>query len=161
VFTLRWDEASGAFDDRAMTEFLDREEQPREVLDVSDHFFVHEQRPTWALLVRYRDVPRPGDRRPEHDPRRDHRTDLDARGRATFDQLRAWRGQTARREGLPPYLICTNRQLAEVATRRPATLAELGEIPGLGESKVARFGAELLVLVAAVSGASAPEPAGD
>jgi hypothetical protein len=29
VFTLRWDEATGAFDDRAMTEFLDREDQPR------------------------------------------------------------------------------------------------------------------------------------
>ncbi len=44
VFTLGWDDAAGKFDDREFRAFLD-EEPGRDVLEVSDHFFVHDKRP--------------------------------------------------------------------------------------------------------------------
>jgi len=37
------------------------------------------------------------------------------------NRLRDWWGQRAKAEGLPPSVICNNRQLAEVVKRRPVT----------------------------------------
>jgi ribonuclease D len=76
---------------------------------------------------------------------------------ARFDdaELRSWRGRTAKREGMPPYLICNNRQLAALAARRPDCVAALREIEGLGEAKAERWGEEILKLIAAAPDASA------
>ena len=37
-----------------------------------------------------------------------------------FQALRDWRNERSRREGIPPYLICTNKQTAEMVARRVA-----------------------------------------
>jgi superfamily II DNA helicase RecQ len=155
VITLRLDDATGAFDDGALRAFVEDEDRPREVLEVSEHFFVHERRPVWALLLSYRDVPRPGDKRDE--TRKDWRVDLDGEAQAIFDEIRRWRAQACKREGLPPYLICTNRQMAEIARSRPSTAAGLLSIHGLGEAKVKRWGEEVLAVVRAATDAGPSE----
>ncbi len=148
VFTLRLDPAGGEFDDDAMTAFL----AERQVLSVSKHFFVHEQTPTWALLVSYRDGP---DRRPVVAGRRttggsarpDPRVDLSAEETAVYDAVRRWRAARAQREGRPPYVLLTNRQIAAVVRQRPASLAQLREVEGIGAAKSQTFGEELLALL--------------
>ncbi len=65
-----------------------------------------------------------------------------------WDALRAWRLDEARRQELPPYVIFHDATLIEVARRRPATLAALAEIPGIGRSKLDRYGAALLAVAA-------------
>lgn len=52
-------------------------------------------------------------------------------------------------EGITPYVLLTNRQLAEVARRRPTTLTALREVGGIGEAKAGRFGTDLLAVVVA------------
>jgi len=42
------------------------------------------------------------------------------------------RGKRARREGRPPYALFANRQVFDLTRTRPATLAELLEIDGIG-----------------------------
>jgi hypothetical protein len=125
VFTLPFDEATGGFDDRALVEFLSDDDQPRDAIEIAEHFFVHDRRPIWALLVSYRDLPRPGMRPPETDGRKDWRLDLDARDRAVFDALRAWRGSTARREGTRR----TRNKKQETGNRQLATGNENTEGP--------------------------------
>jgi ATP-dependent DNA helicase RecQ len=66
-----------------------------------------------------------------------------------FDRLRNWRGQTAREQGVPAYVILHDRTLNELATRRPRSAEDLLDIPGIGEAKAARYGAVLLELLAA------------
>jgi ATP-dependent DNA helicase RecQ len=61
-----------------------------------------------------------------------------------FEQLRAWRGAAAREQGVPAYVIFHDATLREIATRRPRTLAELGQISGIGEAKLARHGQAVL-----------------
>ncbi len=65
-----------------------------------------------------------------------------------FDRLRNWRGQTAREQGVPAYVILHDRTLNELATRRPQSADDLLDIPGIGEAKAARYGAALLELLA-------------
>ncbi len=72
---------------------------------------------------------------------------LDPAADALWQRLRAWRLDEARRQELPPYVIFHDATLIEVARRRPASLAALGDIPGIGRSKLDRYGAAVLGVV--------------
>ena len=65
-----------------------------------------------------------------------------------FLSLRAWRRETANEKGVPAYVILHDATLREIAARRPATLAELGEISGLGTKKLEAYGEAVLGVVA-------------
>jgi ATP-dependent DNA helicase RecQ len=59
-----------------------------------------------------------------------------------FDRLRGVRLDLARRRGVPPYVICHDRTLAEIAMRRPTTMADMG--PARLTTSGARFLAAVL-----------------
>jgi ATP-dependent DNA helicase RecQ len=65
-----------------------------------------------------------------------------------FETLRAWRRDEAQRQQLPPYVIFHDTVLREIARARPATRAALAAIPGLGKSKLDRYAAALLAIIA-------------
>src|SRR5258708_7997555 len=65
--------------------------------------------------------------------------------------LRAWRLDGARRQELPPYVIFHDTTLIEVARRRPASLEALADIPGIGRSKLDRYGTALLAITGAAT----------
>jgi len=69
-----------------------------------------------------------------------------------FEQLRAWRGAAAKEQGVPAYVIFHDATLREIATRRPTSLAELGQISGIGEAKLARHGQAVLDALAEIPG---------
>jgi ATP-dependent DNA helicase RecQ len=64
-----------------------------------------------------------------------------------FDALRAERAALAKSQGVPPYVVFHDSTLRAMATERPRTMAELGTIPGIGESKLKRYGAEFLAVL--------------
>ncbi|WP_218038251.1 DNA helicase RecQ [Acrocarpospora pleiomorpha] len=71
-------------------------------------------------------------------------SDLSESAQAIFENLRTWRGTTAKEQGLPAYIIFHDATLREIATRTPTTLTELGQISGIGENKLAKYGQEVL-----------------
>ncbi len=71
-----------------------------------------------------------------------------------FNSLRDWRTRTARKDGVPPYVICTNRQLAELAKMRPESAAGLMKIEGIGRNKAAKYGEEIVRIVSATAQAA-------
>jgi ATP-dependent DNA helicase RecQ len=73
---------------------------------------------------------------------------LDPAADALWQKLRAWRLDEARRQELPPYVIFHDATMIEVARRRPASLAALADIPGIGRSKLDRYGAAVLAVIA-------------
>lgn len=58
--------------------------------------------------------------------------------------LKSWRLELANTQRVPAYMICADRTLEHLARVRPETLEALAEIYGLGESKIKKFGEELL-----------------
>jgi ATP-dependent DNA helicase RecQ len=62
----------------------------------------------------------------------------------TVDRLRRWRLETARAAGLPAYVIFHDSTLNAIATARPATLGDLLRVTGVGESKLRKYGEEVL-----------------
>ncbi len=68
--------------------------------------------------------------------------------RQLYETLRQLRLELASAAKVPPYVICHDRTLAELASRRPQAIADLHDITGLGAAKIARFGEELLKVIA-------------
>ncbi len=69
-----------------------------------------------------------------------------------FEALRAWRSAEAKTQSVPPYVIFHDTVLREVAAVRPSSLDELGEIKGVGASKLQRYGDGVLNVIRADSG---------
>lgn len=74
--------------------------------------------------------------------------DLPSEAKPLFERLRAWRGATAKEQGVPAYVVFHDATLKEIATRLPTTLADLGTISGIGENKLAKYGESVLEVVA-------------
>jgi ATP-dependent DNA helicase RecQ len=70
--------------------------------------------------------------------------ELSAAAAAIFEQLRAWRAATAKEQGVPAYVIFHDSTLRQIAAEPPATLAQLGTVSGVGETKLARYGQQIL-----------------
>jgi ATP-dependent DNA helicase RecQ len=101
--------------------------------------------------VQFRLDPAAGGRRKTRRPAA--KVTLAADADALWQALRAWRLEESRRQELPPYVIFHDATLIEVAHRRPTTLVDLAAIPGVGRSKLERYGAAVIAVVAACPGA--------
>ena len=64
-----------------------------------------------------------------------------------FAQLRDLRKQLAQTEGVPVYAVFSNDQLARMVVDRATTKAALEKIDGIGEARVAKYGARFLELL--------------
>jgi len=76
-----------------------------------------------------------------------------------FEALRAWRRDTAKEAGVPPYVIFHDSTLREVIAARPSSLSALAHIEGVGETKLARYGEGLLRALHAAQEAEHATPA--
>ncbi|MGG5260060.1 ATP-dependent DNA helicase UvrD2 [Phycicoccus avicenniae] len=64
-----------------------------------------------------------------------------------FEELRAWRLETARELDVPAFVVFTDATLTAIAEREPADTRELSRITGVGPAKLERFGAPVLEIV--------------
>jgi ATP-dependent DNA helicase RecQ len=60
------------------------------------------------------------------------------------EYMREWRRTTAKEQGTPAYVVLHDTSLDEICRTRPASIAELLSITGIGERKAALYGQEIL-----------------
>lgn len=104
----------------------------------------------WAVCVQWAptaDPEAPRARAPGERKGVDYKELLSEADFGLYSTLRLWRGAVAKAEGSAGYLPLNNEQLAQVAKRRPVSLAALEAIDGIGPSKRDKYGAALLALV--------------
>jgi len=104
--------------------------------------------------IRMREATKPArrskeDRRAARDGRAGAQAGFKGEDAKLFEALRSWRRDTAQTAGVPPYVIFHDATLAAIVTAKPATLAALGKVSGIGEAKLKRHGAEVLAVVIA------------
>lgn len=142
IFSLTFDSALGGFNDEPLREFL----KDKEIISTSDHFFTRNEVPYLTLIIKYFPT------RPEIDPKmepkakreeawRDSLTEADM---GLFNMLRDWRSERCKRDGVPPYILFNNQQLAQLVKLRPQSLADLMKIEGVGSIKAQKYGEDLL-----------------
>ncbi|MBQ5755224.1 MAG: HRDC domain-containing protein, partial [Oscillospiraceae bacterium] len=61
-----------------------------------------------------------------------------------YSRLKALRARLAREQGVPAFVICTDKTLLELAARAPSTSAALQSVSGVGERKAAAYGPAFL-----------------
>jgi superfamily II DNA helicase RecQ len=142
IFTFHFSESAKGFDDKPLQEFI----ADKEVIEFSEHFFIHENTPYLTVLLAYRLLA--AEEKRKLNRRQDPRSELDDGEKKAYDALRAWRSVRARQDGIPAYMIATNKQLAQMIKLGATDRAALSRVPGVGEAKIANYGAEILQVIA-------------
>jgi DNA helicase-2/ATP-dependent DNA helicase PcrA len=57
-----------------------------------------------------------------------------------YDALLEWRAERAAEEGMPAFVIFTDATLIAIAETRPTDERELLRIPGIGRTKITKYG---------------------
>ena len=157
IFTLRFSDRLNAFNDEPVQEFV----RDKEVVEVRDYFFERDGAPHLALLVIYRSRAQPESAQPAGKASRkgkeDWRKELSDEDWPLFNALREWRSERAKADGVPPYVIATNRQFVAIVKKRPDSLSHLSSVDGFGQAKLKRYGADI-IRIAGTAPASAQSP---
>lgn len=66
-----------------------------------------------------------------------------------FNDLRAWRKEKSQQLDVPAFIVCSDKTLKQLAKDNPQSMEALASVYGLGESKIAQFGADILVALGA------------
>jgi superfamily II DNA helicase RecQ len=142
IITLSFDSAYGGFNDLALRDFL----KDLEVISVKEYFFIRNEVAYLTLIIKYFPVRQELDNKLNPKGQRDEawRKMLSEGDMGLFNLLRDWRAKRAKKEGLPPYILFTNVQFAEIVKGRPQSLAELMKIDGIGQAKIDKYGEEIL-----------------
>lgn len=69
-----------------------------------------------------------------------------------FEYLRQHRKRLAAEAGIPPYIVLPDTVLIDLANMRPTTLGEFGNIKGVGEAKLKKYGPTFLEAIARYKG---------
>ena len=72
---------------------------------------------------------------------------MSAADQPVFESLRSLRASIAREQNLPAYVIFHDATLRAMAANRPKNLRELGQINGVGLSKLERYGEQMLAVL--------------
>ncbi len=71
-----------------------------------------------------------------------------AENASLYEELKQLRARLAAEAKVPPYVICHDRTIAELAEKRPTNKSQLTDISGLGTVKIKRYGDDLLQAIA-------------
>ena len=69
-----------------------------------------------------------------------------------FEQLRTLRTEIARQEGMPPYIIFSDKTLVDMCIRLPLTKEEMLAVSGVGENKFVKYGERFLEEIRRLTG---------
>jgi ATP-dependent DNA helicase RecQ len=142
-------EVRGYVDQLAQAGYLARANAPYPTLQLTREGHLLLKGDTSCVLYRQ---PR---RRPRDRPRRGAAAaasaPLSPNGERVLSALRSLRLAIARERRLPAYVAFHDTTLHALAERRPTTIEELLEIPGLGQRKVDTFGRAILDTIAATA----------
>ncbi|RLC21736.1 MAG: HRDC domain protein [Deltaproteobacteria bacterium] len=151
IFTLRFSEVLQGFDDEDVRKFM----ADKEIISVRDQFFIRNNIPYWSVMLEYNpvseDKPLHKKRKSDKERKEEYRELLTDNSMPLFNYLREWRNERAKKGGLAPFVLFTNRQLAEIADKAPESLDKLATIEGVGKAKLENYGKEVLGIVRTVS----------
>jgi ATP-dependent DNA helicase RecQ len=123
-------------------------DRPMVVLTEAGRAVMKAERPARLLLPAGLGTPASAPR----PPRRDRAAaaplfELTGPAAALFETLRGHRMALAREQGVPPYVIASDRTLREMAAVRPRSIGDLMAVHGIGPAKAHRYGAGFLAVI--------------
>ena len=135
ILTIPFDEKLGEF----KNELLDRninnkkiETYKAELIKVNEKFF-------WTVFVKYDEL--------EGIEIFKDSNILNEAETSLLGNLKEWRSEEAKKQGIPSYVIAKNEHLISIVKNKPKTLQDLKLINGIGEKKAKDYGEKILEIV--------------
>lgn len=97
-------------------------------------FFLNEGHPYWSVAVQY-DILVKGEEKLR---------DLDDAQQLLFKRLKEWRKQQSEKDGMPAYILATDRQLKAMIMQKVQTLEGLKQAKGFGQKRIQKHGKAIL-----------------
>jgi superfamily II DNA helicase RecQ len=130
IFTLPFDAISQGFPDEIIAEFC----LNKKVHSMQIQFFLNEGHPYWSVAVQY-DILVKGEEKLR---------DLDDAQQLLFKRLKEWRKQQSEKDGMPAYILATDRQLKAMIMQKVQTLEGLKQAKGFGQKRIQKYGKAIL-----------------
>jgi superfamily II DNA helicase RecQ len=149
VFTLKFENKIESFDDSALSNFL----TDKKVIKWKSHFFADKDGYYWTVMVEYISLSTSSTSIPlkkEKKGNDEYKKILTENDWPIFKRLREWRNEKGKSQGIPPYIIFTNVQLAQISVTRPQSLNAFQEIQGIGNAKKEKYGNEVIHIIKSV-----------
>ncbi|GAX60891.1 superfamily II DNA helicase [Candidatus Scalindua japonica] len=138
IFTFRFCENTGGFNDDKLQLFS----MEKEIIEFAEHFFTFEKRPYLTVFLSYRDKPSGSTNKGVR--KQDPRSELDEHEKLLYDVVRKWRAARATQEGIPPYMIANNKQVASMVKLKVRSKKDFDAVEGFGEAKISRYAEDII-----------------
>ncbi|MDQ1350420.1 MAG: hypothetical protein QG657_722 [Acidobacteriota bacterium] len=147
VFTIKFENSLESFNDSGLADFL----ADKELIRWTGRYFEHKNEHYWTVIAEYSPASsgvaalttyKSGAKRDER-----YKELLTENDWPLFNRLREWRAEKGRKDGVPPYIIFTNFQLARIAVTQPVSLNAFQQIEGVGDAKREKYGNDIIQIV--------------
>jgi superfamily II DNA helicase RecQ len=147
ILTLRYSQRSSEFDSDVLEQF----QNDHQLISFEPKYFELHGIPHFSLVMSYesligsdREVPDKLHNQRVQEKKLPADEGLGDEDRRIFESMRQWRTAKSIAEGVPPYVILTNKQLREIIDKKPRNKTALSKITSLGTARIKRHGEELL-----------------
>jgi len=159
VITLKFEDRLEGFDDSLLSTAV----SGKEIIAWKCELIERKNRPYWSILLEYHllddsETHAVSKSKVKHEG---YKSILSEGDWPFFERLREWRKEKSKEEGIPPFIIFTNTQLAKIAVTRPISLNALQGIKGIGEAKRKKYGKKVLSIVSVDNNRSTQNDEGD
>lgn len=137
ILTIPFDPEKEIFLDEDLAKFL----LNKRVKELRPEFFQMNGKAYWTVFVEYEQILEKASGKEEEG--------LDEPQRILFQRLKGWRKDRAEKEGVPVYIVGTNKQFSDIVRAAPVSLEGLKNIRGFGKGKVSKYGKEIVEIVKA------------
>ena len=149
IITIPFQDSLQGFDDERLRRFVDS----KKVTSLREFFFLKEGCPYLVFVITYEPdliQNNPSSQTIKQKADESWKKLLSDKDLPLFDNLREWRKNQAETEGVPPYIVFTNKELATLVSQKPQSKNQLGEIAGIGSKKIEKYGTKILGMLKAI-----------
>jgi superfamily II DNA helicase RecQ len=138
VFNIRLDKEHSQEDQKKMNEFLDSVD----IKLTSTNFVTTTTVDFWSAVVFF-------------EPKKESKSsveesELSVEEKKIYSALKQWRNDMAKESGWSAFRICHNSHLISISKARPQTLDEFKHVKSFGESRLAKYGDDIISLLNAL-----------
>ncbi|MCD4678711.1 MAG: HRDC domain-containing protein [Desulfobacula sp.] len=139
IFTMPFSQDTAGFFEEELNNFMLK----KNIKIIQPAFFESGSERYWSVFVEYENIILDH----EEKTKKSKLPELDKSQKLLLDKLFEVRRELADKDGVPVFIIASNKQLADIVLKMPQTHEQLKEINGFGSKKIKKYGQEIIEIV--------------
>ena len=135
IITIPFDRNMKGFNDELLNRFI----LNKDVKSYHVEFFESAEDKYWTVLVEYDII--------LEETAENEKQALSEAEKMLLKRLKEWRKERANKDGIPVFIIATNKELVDIIISAPGTLEALKGIKGFGKAKLSKYGKEIIEIL--------------